>query len=172
MTGEERQTPTEPLPDARPSADASDPRAVAADPSPEAPGADETGAASPDAAEDRGATDNALGDVVKQAFADYLDKSGARAQYGDHVNVDLAFLKAHGVPMVSMLFRELATRLVPQDLKLELPPRPAEPTAPELSARSAAEPAPDDGPRPVSVNLDLAGILGRLFRPPGSDKPT
>ena len=116
-------------------------------------------------------TDTApLTELVRDAFAVYLDKSGAREQYGDHVNVDLAFLKAHGVPMVTTLFRELATRLVPPDLKLDVPltPRP-----PASASEAAQPPAPDGSQRPLSVNLDLGAILGRMFapRPPDSGPP-
>ncbi len=106
-----------------------------------------------------------LSDLVRDAFAVYLDKSGARAEYGDHVNVDLAFLKAHGVPMVATLFRELATRLVPQDLKLDVPLVPR-PLAPDTAA-----PPPEGAARPVSVNLDLGGIIGRMFAPKPPEPP-
>jgi hypothetical protein len=105
-----------------------------------------------------------LSDLVREAFAVYLDKSGARAEYGDHVNVDLAFLKAHGVPMVATLFRELATRLVPPDLKLDVPLAPRQPPPTDAAA-------PEGGPRPVSVNLDLGGILARMFTPKPPEPP-
>jgi hypothetical protein len=96
------------------------------------------------------APSNAITDALRHAFQTYLDKSGAREQYGNEVNIDLDFLKQHAGPMFASMFQQLTSNIVPKDMKIGMPLPSADPTISD---------------KPVAVNFDLGGIIQSFFTP-------
>ena len=113
-----------------------------------------------------------LGDALRKAFADYIEKNKIQPAGSQDLNVDLDFLKNHGGPLLAALLRGATETLMPRDLKFSVPVggAAATPAAPAAPA-SPADPAPAAGSGPVNVHFDLGDFLGKLFNPPTTEPP-
>ncbi|MBN1944820.1 MAG: hypothetical protein JW797_04050 [Bradymonadales bacterium] len=116
-------------------------------------------------------------DSIRDTFRQYIIEHVAPPEKSEgpiNVNVDLAFLKEHGVPLVNTLVQSLAKAIVPSKLELPLAKsrsaeaeaeeeKPsAKDTAPENSAPEKEGEAQDVD---VAVNFDLGNFLKSLLQP-------
>ncbi|PIE18273.1 MAG: hypothetical protein CSA66_04885 [Proteobacteria bacterium] len=97
-----------------------------------------------------------LADALKRSFTEYVHKHEVVPKQGEQqLNLDLAFIRDHGGPLVAHMLKDLTKTLLPDNLSFSVP---ADQTKPE---------GQDSGG--VTINFDLKDALGKLMQPQKSD---
>jgi hypothetical protein len=109
-----------------------------------------------------------LGETIQETLSHFFQDRIEVAGQGGHLNlnIDQTFFKEHGGDLMKQLITGIAEKIGAPKIELTLPMTKEKPVTPEPEETTDDS---DAGGVKVSMSLDLASILGKLFKSQPSD---